>query len=76
MPDPMERPAVLVTCSYAAASGEGLPLSAVKAPPEGAERRRSNQAANTPPLPPHRAKRRERALAAVTPVALTEGARP
>ena len=49
MPDPMERPAVLVTCSYAAASGEGLPLSAVKAPPEGAERRRSNQVANTPP---------------------------
>ena len=34
-----------VTCGYVPASGEGLPLSAVKPLPEGAARRRSKQVA-------------------------------
>ena len=42
-------PAPFVTCAYVPAAGEGLPLSAVKALPEGVERRRSKQVANTPP---------------------------
>ena len=47
--DPMERPAARLTFTHAAASGEGIPLSAVKPLLEGAERRRSKQVANTPP---------------------------
>ena len=48
MSDPTERPAAPATCGSASSSAEGLPLSAVKALPEGAERRRSKQVANTP----------------------------
>ena len=47
--DPMERPAARLTFTHAAASGEGIPLSAVNPPPGGAQRRRSEQVANTPP---------------------------
>ena len=46
--DPMDRPAAPVTCAYAPASGEGLPLSAVSPLAEGARRGRSEQVANTP----------------------------
>ena len=38
-----------MTSGYGRGLGEGLPLSAVKALPEGVERRRSKQVANTPP---------------------------
>ena len=38
-----------MTSGYGRGLGEGLPLPAVKAPPEGVERRRSKQVANTPP---------------------------
>ena len=49
MSDPTERPAARLTFTHAAASGEGIPLSAVNPPPGGPQSGRSEQVANTPP---------------------------